>query len=165
MMKVLFYGYGNPGRRDDGLGIAFIERLEEYVREQNIPNIDFDTNYQLNIEDAETISHYDRVIFCDATTEPVDDLCITRVTPSEARIEFTMHAVSPAFVLALCQSIYRKSPDTWLLHLKGYDWSFREGMTSNAEKNLRKAIDLFLPYLHQLTKATPLFLASAGCTH
>ena len=152
LMKTLFYGYGNPGRRDDGLGVAFVEELEKYVREKQIAGIDFDSNYQLNIEDADTISRYDRVFFCDATTEDITDFCITEVSPSEARVEFTMHAVSPAFVLDLCRKIYNKSPDTYLVHLKGYEWEFREGVGTKGKKSLEKALSFFkkhLPFLNR----------------
>ena len=65
-MKILFYGYGNPGRQDDGLGICFVEEMEKFVRDKDISDISFDSNYQLNIEDADTIKNYDLVFFCDA---------------------------------------------------------------------------------------------------
>ena len=60
--NILFYGYGNPGRQDDALGISFVDEMEKWVKSQKLENIDFDTNYQLNIEDAEKISQYDLVI-------------------------------------------------------------------------------------------------------
>ena len=31
MKKILIYGYGNPGRQDDGLGTMLVERLEQRV--------------------------------------------------------------------------------------------------------------------------------------
>ena len=142
-MKTLFYGYGNPGRSDDGLGVRFVEELERYVRAHKIPDISFDSNYQLNIEDADTIRDYDRVFFCDASREEIDGFCITPVVPSDARVEFTMHAVSPAFVLDLCRKIYGKTPDTRLIHLKGYIWDFKEGLSKAAEKNLQAALEFF----------------------
>ncbi len=150
-MKILFYGYGNPGRSDDGLGIRFTEELEKYVRAHGLTGIDFDSNYQLNIEDADTISRYDRVYFCDASQEEMDGFCITPVSPSDAHVEFTMHAVSPAFVLDLCRKIYGKSPDTRLIHIKGYHWDFKEGLSKNAEKNLKSALSAFQELLPLLS--------------
>jgi len=138
--KILIYGYGNPGCQDDGLGIAFTEKMEVWINTQGIKNIDFDTNYQLNIEDAETISGYDYVIFADASIEDIPGYSFTRVEPSGSKIEFTMHAVSPAFILDLCQKIYGKSPETFLLHLKGCSWEFREGLTDEAVVHLEKAV-------------------------
>jgi ferritin-like protein len=47
-----------------------------------------------------------------------------------------MHAVSPGFVLDLCKKIYSKSPKTYLLHLKGYEFEFMEEITEKASENL-----------------------------
>ncbi len=152
MMKILFYGYGNPGRQDDGLGVAFVEALEKFVREQNLPDISFDSNYQLNIEDAYLIKDFDLVFFCDASREDIRDFCITKVSPSEARIEFTMHAVSPAFVLDLCQKIYQKTPETRLLHIKGTTWDFKEGISDQTKKNLEAALSYFKTLLSSVTQ-------------
>ena len=46
--RVLVIGYGNPGRQDDGLGAAVIERLEAL----GLEGVTVDADYQLNIEDA-----------------------------------------------------------------------------------------------------------------
>ena len=139
--KILIYGYGNPGRFDDGLGIRLAEDLEAWIHKNKIPGVDCDTNYQLNIEDAEIISKYDLVLFADASEEDIRDVSITSVSPSDSKIEFTMHAVSPAFVLDLCNQIYGKTPDTWLIHIKGKDWQFNEGLSKMAEKNLSIAFE------------------------
>ena len=98
-MKILVYGYGNPGRQDDALGIRLAENIEKWIADENIPGVDVDFNYQLNIEDSERISPFDIVIFADASIEVIDDFIFTKVNADEATIEFTMHAVSPAFVL------------------------------------------------------------------
>ena len=139
--KILLYGYGNPGREDDGLGNVFVEQMEKWVAENNIEGVEFDSNYQLNIEDADTISDKDIVVFVDASEEDIEDFFIDRVDPSEAKIEFTMHASSPAFVLNLCNQIYNKNPETYLIHIKGYKWEFAEGISNKARENLNKAVD------------------------
>ena len=63
--KIYVYGYGNPGRSDDGLGAAIIKKLED----EKILEVVTDCNYQLNIEDADNISSSDVVIFVDASIE------------------------------------------------------------------------------------------------
>ena len=146
MKKILFYGYGNPGRQDDGLGILFVERVERWVNEKQIKFIDFDSNYQLNIEDALTISDYDLVIFVDASVEEIMDFRLTRVEPNQ-KTEFTMHSMAPAFVLHLCQTLYGKFPRTYLLHLKGYKYDFMGEISQAAEKNLSEGIDLFKRFI------------------
>lgn len=140
-MKILIYGYGNPGRRDDGLGVCFAEAIEKWVEAEGLKNITIETAYQLNIEDAEIISHADFVIFADASLEQIEDFVFTNVSPDDTHIEFTMHAVSTSFILDLCTKIFRVSPETWLMHIKGYDWELQEGVSEKAKINLEKAID------------------------
>lgn len=147
--SILIFGYGNPGRQDDGLGAAFIERMEQWVAENEWSNIALDTNYQLNIEDAEQIAAYDLVYFVDATIEPIEQFSLTKVEPSDAKVEFTMHAVSPAFVLDLCRKIFNKTPETWLLHLKGFAWEFEEKLSDAAKANLEAALVYFQHYLSE----------------
>ena len=145
--KILIYGYGNPGRADDGLGVAFSEAIETWIKDKKIENVSCESNYQLNIEDAEIISNFDVVFFADASLEEISSVNITKVTPSKSKIEFSMHAVSPAYVLDLCNLIYNVTPSAWLIHIKGYDWDFREGFSKNAQHNLEKALDLIKPYI------------------
>jgi hydrogenase maturation protease len=142
MDKILFYGYGNPGRQDDALGIRFIERMETWVEENGYKNIFFDSNYQLNIEDADTISNYDVVYFVDASMESINGFEISEVKSSKVQIEFTMHAISPGVVLDLCNQIYGKMPETYLIHIKGYEWDleFNKGLSPKATNNLQKVL-------------------------
>lgn len=138
MSKLLIYGYGNPGRQDDGLGILLVERLEEWAESNGFHHIDFEYNYQLNIEDALTISEYTQVLFADASIEDIEDIKLAKVMPTE-KTEFTMHAMLPGFILHLCQSLYDKFPDTFILSIKGYEFELKEGLTNKAITNLDKA--------------------------
>ena len=135
----MLYGYGNPGRKDDGLGPILVELVEKWIIEKEIKNISVDSNYQLNIEDAYTIRDYDIVIFIDASIEEIDDFIVTRVEPSE-KVNYTMHSVSPSFVLDLCNKIYNYYPDTFLVHIKGYEFQLQEGLTNKARENLESAL-------------------------
>lgn len=135
---ILIYGYGNPGRSDDGLGIAFSEKIEQWISEDNIKNVCVETNYQLNIEDVEAIHNKKMVIFADASNEDINDISFTTINASPS-VEYSMHSVSPSFILHLCNNLYNTMPESYLLHIKGYDWQMKEGLTSEAEDNLNKA--------------------------
>ena len=148
-VEILIYGYGNPGRQDDGLGYAMIRKLEEWVNQSGIIGIEFDSNYQLNIEDAEAISAKDLVIFVDASTEEIDDFVMTDVT-GETGVTFTTHAASPGYIVKLCADLFGKSPVVKLLHIKGYQWEFEEGLSKKAEDNLNKALMFIKEYLLNL---------------
>jgi len=156
MDKILFYGYGNPGRQDDALGIRFIERMETWVKKNGCKNIFFDSNYQLNIEDADTISNYDIVYFVDASMEPIKNFEISEVEHSKAKIEFTMHAISPGVVLDLCQQIYKKVPQTYLIHIKGFEWDleFDKGLTEKGEKNLDDVLKFMQEKLPEILESS-----------
>ncbi len=143
MCKLLLYGYGNPGRQDDGLGIALAEKICVWAKDRFPEKVDVETNYQLNIEDAEKISHYQTVIFADASQESIESFTFTPITPSKSTIEFTMHAMSPSYIVHLCDDLFHKQPDCFLLHIKGYEWEMKEGLGKNSSKNLQNSL-LFL---------------------
>ncbi|MCU0727503.1 MAG: hydrogenase maturation protease, partial [Planctomycetes bacterium] len=62
MERVLLIGFGNPGRRDDGLGPAVAQAVEGW----GIPGVTVESDYQLHVEDAAAVSEHDAVIFADA---------------------------------------------------------------------------------------------------
>ncbi len=141
MKKILVYGYGNPGRQDDGLGIQCAKMVKEWAAQHFPETIDVDMNYQLNIEDAEKISHYDEVIFADASLEDISQFALLKLEPSKAQLEFSMHAVAPAYVLYLCHTLFGKQPESHLLHIRGYKWEMQEGLTQKAKQNLNKSFE------------------------
>jgi hydrogenase maturation protease len=138
--RILIYAFGNPGRQDDGLGNRLVEELESWLLEKGFDHVGLESNYQLNIEDATNISDRDIVIFADASIEDIEDFHFGLVEPSEGRSEFTMHAASPAYILALCIKLYQKHPETYLLQIRGYEWEFLEKLSSGAEQNLSLAL-------------------------
>ena len=139
--NILFFGYGNTTRCDDGLGWLFVERLGEWVRENGITNIQTHYAFQLNIDAADEISKYDSVVFVDATKEEIDSFKLSPVSVSKYS-EYSSHTVSPEYVVTLCEELYGKHPEVFLLQIKGYEWDFVEQLSIQAERNLLKALDL-----------------------
>ena len=137
-MQILIYGYGNPGRQDDGLGIALTDRLAEWVSAKQIAGVEFDNNYQLNIEDAAAIAQKDLVVFVDATTEDISSFHFSRVD-SSTDVSFTTHAASPGYILHLCKDLFQEEPLVYLLKIKGYEWAFQAGLSEQAGENLDQA--------------------------
>jgi hydrogenase maturation protease len=139
-MQILIYGYGNPGRQDDGLGIVLTERLADWASENQITGVEFDHNYQLNIEDAVAIAQKDLVIFADASEEDIEDFCLSQIDGS-SKVSFTTHAASPSYIVQLCKELFQKEPRGLLLHIKGYEWAFQEGLSERAKENLDRALE------------------------
>lgn len=133
--SIIVYGFGNPGRQDDGLGPALISRLES----ENIPGVKTDSNYQLNIEDALDISGFDIAIFVDASVNSEEPFSFYETDPSE-EITFTTHSMSPQSVLALCNDLYKSPVKAHILEIRGYGWDFEEGLTPEAEENCAAAL-------------------------
>ena len=139
--SILIYGYGNPGREDDGLGIAFIDALDK----QSLPHCTLEQNYQLNAEDALLISEFPVVLFVDASLTP-EHFSLSRIKPAY-EIGFTTHAMEPSSVVALCNQLYHLNPSCYLLEIKGYSWEMKEGLSENAVKNLENAIEVISPVI------------------
>lgn len=144
LRKILVFGYGNPGRNDDGLGPALIDRLEERA----VPGVAVDCAYQLSIEDAANIAEYDAVIFVDAEREGAEPYSVGAVQPA-VDITFTSHLISPESVVALCEQMYGKTPDCWLMGVRGYDFDFGETLTERAEENLEKALSFVIDFVEK----------------
>lgn len=128
-------GYGNPGRRDDGLGPALVAKLERL----RIPDVTLDSDYQLNIEDGAAIAGHDHVLFVDAAEYGPEPFELKPVRAASS-IEFTSHAVSPEAILAICEDHFSAAPRAWTLGIRGYDFDFVEGLTSRAQANLEEAV-------------------------
>lgn len=140
---------------DDALGVRFSEAIGEWVEKNSIKGCETDSNYQLNIEDAHNIAGYDLVVFADASVEKnVETFTVTRVEPSPD-VTFTMHSVSPAFVIDLCRSITNTPPVVLLIHIKGFEWELNEGLTPGAEANLGAALEKFKGWLAEVAADGP----------
>jgi hydrogenase maturation protease len=150
-LKILVYGYGNPGRQDDGLGVEFSARLEARVQDKEGIGWKFDSNYQLNIEDAEAVAENDVVVFADATIEDIDDFCIS-IVDGKSEVSFTTHSASPGYIVHLCEQLFNRKPVVYLVHIKGHNWEFSEGLSGEAEMNLVKALKFFDQVMDQPEK-------------
>lgn len=135
---MLLIGYGNPGRGDDGLGPALVERL----RTLDLPGLALDSDYQLTPEMAADLVAHDRVVFADATLEPLSQPRLMRIAPrSPAR--FTSHGLDPAEVFYLAQNLFAAESEVFVLAIPGTDFGrFHEGLSERACMQLELATEL-----------------------
>lgn len=138
-------GFGNPGRRDDGLGPAAAERL----RSRRLRGISTDAGYQLNIEDALAVSRHDVVVFVDAARNLRKPYALTRVRPA-AVFPPMSHALGPEAVLAVAAELYGRTPEAWLLAVRGHRWTIGEGLSAKAEKDLGLALGFLEAFLKEV---------------
>ena len=135
----LLLGIGNNSRRDDGLGWAFLEALE------NIPGFrgQAEYRYQLQVEDAALIAEYQTVVFIDAYQGELPGGFQWQACAPAPAFEFTTHALPPSAILFLCGELYGKSPEAYILAIEGAEWGLQEGLSTRAEDHLQGALACF----------------------
>ncbi len=142
--NVLLIGYGNPGRRDDGLGPAFAQAAER----MDIPGVTVDAGYQLTVEDAAAIAEHGVVVFVDADRAG-PPFALRRIEPREdGRV--ASHSIAPDALLALAGALFGARPESYMLSVRGYDFeSFEESLTDGAAANLEAALRFMAPVLRE----------------
>ncbi|MGA2448082.1 MAG: hydrogenase maturation protease [Polyangiaceae bacterium] len=145
MPRVLVIGFGNPGRRDDGLGPALADRLEILGR----MDLTVEADYQLSVEHAELAARHDVVVFVDAAADVgVDRPYYLRRVDASPDTSYSSHALSPSAVLHLAAECFGCRPRGWLLGIRPADIdSFAEGLTPEGQAHLESALGAFLSAL------------------
>ena len=135
----LLLGIGNSARRDDGLGWAFLEAIQKEGRFAG----ELAYRYQLQVEDADVIRNYEKVIFVDALRRQVEGGFYWKPCLPVATFGFTTHAIDPESVVALCQELYGEAPEAYTLGIGGCAWGLEEGLSPEGIKNLELALRFF----------------------
>lgn len=143
---ILIYGYGNPGRQDDGLGPALVEQLEAWAKAEKISGVAFDSNYQLNAEDALAVAESGQVVFIDAAKEGQAPFEFRPLAPQK-EISFSTHAMPPESVLALADELYGARPPGWLLAIRGEAWELNAALSAAARSHLAAAREFLQSWL------------------
>lgn len=139
-MKTLVIGYGNPGRLDDGLGPAFAERVQSLA----MPQVQIESNYQLNIEDAELISGFDTVVFADASVDAVAPFDFKPMAARDPVVGFSSHSISAESLLGLAKQLFSAQPKAFAMAIRGYAFNaFGERLSGEAVTNLEAAVEFF----------------------
>jgi hydrogenase maturation protease len=158
-MRTLVIGYGNPSRRDDGVGLAVINNLRARL---GLPALDesadgfddlvhpLDTLFlqQLNLELAETLAQYGRVCFVDARVGSAGEQIVQR-TPIEPSLDpaLVSHHFRPGRLLALAQVLYGAAPSAELISIQGFDFDFGTDLSPAAVQGVAAAAeDLWTRY-------------------
>lgn len=136
--RILVIGYGNPGRRDDGLGPALAARVERF----GWPGVTVESDYQLMIEHAVLVAGHDFVVFADAAADvPGDAAFYLRPVAPAAGGPGLSHHLSPPAVLQLAADCFETRPRAWVLGIRAVNLNaFGEGLTPGAQANLERAV-------------------------
>jgi hydrogenase maturation protease len=150
-LRSLVIGYGNPSRRDDGVGLAVVNGLRERLGRP--PLVEGEDGYdglggavdtlflqQLMPELAETLAEYDRVWFVDAHVGVLPDP-VRRVSlhPNYDPASVSHH-LKPEALLALARQLYGRAPEGELFSVRGFDFDFGEGLSDETAAGARKVV-------------------------
>lgn len=135
--KTILIGIGNDGRSDDALGWLFADKFSKNDALEVV------CRYQLQIEDAELISHFDTVIFVDASLKKLKEGYTFEKCVPQASVHFSTHKADPATILWLAKEVYGATTVGYILAIQGYHWELHQGLSDQAAPNLAKAISFF----------------------
>lgn len=137
MLKLLLFGYGNPGRGDDALGPLLIERIDQL----KLSNVTCLIDMQLLIEHATDLMGYDQILFVDADMSCREPFEFSAVTAGKDN-SYTSHALTPAALLFVYQQVFaHKAPPAFLLRIRGYHFELGDALSAQANMNLEAAIN------------------------
>lgn len=138
MTRVLLFGYGNPGRGDDGLGPALVEHFSQTGQ----PGLTCLSDMQLQVEHVTDLADMQLVLFADADMSCSETIVLEEIFPAQDA-SYTSHAMTPQALLHACHKLYGKpAPPSFLLHMRGYQFELGDTMTAQALRNLQEAIRL-----------------------
>lgn len=145
---VLIVGYGNPSRGDDALGPTALEEIE--CRMARLPlgrQIDYVTDFQLQIEFVTDLIGRQRIIFIDAAATGMEPFTFDQVEADRDE-SFTSHALSPASLLMVYRNTYGEAaPPSFLLAIRGNEFELGAPLSGGALRNRDVALAMLEQWL------------------
>ena len=144
-MKILLFGYGNPGRGDDALGPELIS----HIAQLHLDGVQCQNDMQLQVEHVTDLAACDRVLFVDADMSCAEPFEFFEINP-EKDGSYTSHAMNPNALLHAYRQVYGKdAPPAFLLRIRGYDFELGDPLTSQASDNLEAAMKQVVELIEQ----------------
>jgi hydrogenase maturation protease len=130
-------GYGNPSRGDDALGPELLQRLNG----RGPADVEFLTDFQLQVEHALDLVGRELVLFIDASVSCRSPFAFERLT-AKPDASYTTHAMSPAAVLHVYRVLYQETPPpSFLLTIRGERFELGDDLTPAAKEGLTAAVE------------------------
>ena len=141
-------GFGNPQRRDDGIGPYVVRQLKSALKP-------YDYIGFLSVRHPEPsifaeLQGADRILFVDATIKALaNGWQLNRIQPEPGLLPYTTHHFTPMVILGIIRMLCGHSPPTWLLTVEGCDFGFGRSLTAAAKKRARSAISRILGFVRE----------------
>ncbi|MCS7233694.1 MAG: hydrogenase maturation protease [Synergistetes bacterium] len=144
-------GYGNYLRKDDGVGIWIGARVK--VRFGGEKKVKVLLLHQLMPELIEEFRNARYLIFIDASAgEEIWSLRKIEVGEHHAPLNYVSHTLYPADLLCLLDQIYKNKPESWILSIKGEDFSFGAGLSRRTREIAREVEKLLYSFINSKLK-------------
>ncbi len=139
-MKTLLIGIGNTLREDDAAGPETVRRFRR--GRPDTPDLETLTVTQLLPEHSARFAEAERVIAVDcAVSEDVEtEVQVTRVTASGEAASGMDHTLSLEGLLGLCERVYGRVPETWLVTLPGTQFGYAEEVSAEMKAIVDEAV-------------------------
>lgn len=132
-------GFGNPQRRDDGIGSYVVRQLKAVLKSD--AKIGFLAIRHPEPTIIADLQGADQILFVDATVKALPNgWQLERIQPELEMLPYTTHHFTPMIILGMMRMLYGQSPPGWLLTVEGCDFGFGRSLTSTAENRARSAI-------------------------
>ena len=139
-------GYGNPQRRDDGVGPYIVNRLQPFFKQRN--DIRLQILHQLEPDVVDTLKNAHTILFVDAT---VETLALgwqwAEVRPEPGAMPCLTHQATPSWVLGLLQTLYHRSPAVWMISVRGNDFGFGSGLSPETQKRVEQVMGEIIEFV------------------
>ncbi len=137
MKPILVFGYGNPGRGDDGLGPAFVSEIEKL----DLANVECQSDMQLQVEHVLDMQGREMVLFVDADMSCEAPFEFSELKP-EKDSSYTSHAMTPQALLHSYTTVLKEQPPaTFLLRVRGEKFTLGDELTPAANNHLQLALN------------------------
>ena len=147
MKPLLIFGYGNPGRGDDGLGPEFLDAVNALELEE----AECQTDMQLQVEHVMDMQGRTLVLFVDADMSCQEPFEFSEITP-EKDDSYTSHAMSPKALLhAYAKVLNEQPPASYLLRIRGEAFELGDELSPSAKSNLEVALQQLRPLYENIS--------------
>lgn len=147
MKPLLIFGYGNPGRGDDALGPALVEAIEA----MELPQLECQTDMQLQVEHVTDLRGRKVVLFVDADMTCAEPFEMDAIMPYKDD-SYTSHAMSPQALLYAYEQVYGlMPPNSFVLRIRGESFELGDGLSIVARIHLKAALQHLMPLCDQVS--------------
>ena len=153
MSTIGVIGIGNPLRRDDGIGIVLLQRLQMQQWPDSFSFLDGGAG---GMQLLHMLSAFDIIVFLDAVHFGEEPGVLHVFTPEEVRsnkaqIQSLTHGFDLFHVISFAQELDEKSSHIHIIGIEPEDVSFGEGISQTLQEKLDDFIEVIATVLRSLT--------------